>query len=124
MKRSTPLARKSRLARTTRLRKVNPDAHARRVARYRAGLAKARRGPGYRAAMERSAGRCEHTYERTHDGVTWVDRCTMNHGLQAHHLTYARFGGKELPEDYLVVCAFCHAELESDHPTRRHGRAG
>jgi hypothetical protein len=43
-------------------------------------------------------------------------RCVELNGLQHHHKTYARFGGKELPEDILKVCKPHHDYLESMKP--------
>jgi hypothetical protein len=45
-------------------------------------------------------------------------RC-KNPATDHHHLTYARYGGDELPEDMLHACERCHNWLESQHPTRK-----
>ena len=34
--------------------------------------------------------------------------CQSPFRLQVHHLTYKRFGGKELPQDLMVLCEPCH----------------
>lgn len=36
------------------------------------------------------------------------NRCKRRGVLHAHHVTYARFGGGELPEDIEVLCERCH----------------
>lgn len=49
------------------------------------------------AALESAGHRC-----------TWCQRTEVL--LHVHHLTYARFGGGELPTDLQVLCDGCHAE--------------
>jgi hypothetical protein len=38
------------------------------------------------------------------------NRCCSCLNLDAHHLTYVRFGN-ELPEDLMILCRFHHVEL-------------
>lgn len=104
-----------------------PERRAKHDALYRQKLAKARRGKGYKGAMQRADGRCEGRVlvrARVYDDPNpapyeWEERCTNAEELEAHHLTYARFGGKELPEDFRVLCPEHHAAAESLHVTRR-----
>ena len=57
-------------------------------------------------ALERANGRCEQCH-----------RSEKNVGrLVVHHLTYARHGGAERPEDLLAVCAACHRWLHANRP--------
>lgn len=115
----TPLKRSAPLSRgTTRLRARNPERQAKRRKRYSALLAKCRRGEGYRQASARAQGQCEQLWA-VEGGY---QRCDQTEKLDAHHLTYARFG-HELAEDLRIVCPGCHAFLESQHPTRRRSRA-
>jgi len=49
-------------------------------------------------------------------GITQMDlhKQQLGQWLHAHHLTYDRWGGDELPEDLLCLCPDCH--------NKRHGR--
>jgi hypothetical protein len=55
-----------------------------------------------KAAYRRADGRC--------------NRCKRRGVLHAHHLTYVRFGGAELPEDLEVLCEKCHT---AEHAPKR-----
>lgn len=129
LRRRTPLQPGKPPKRTAMLRstkpipKSNPARQARHDAEYRRKLAAYRRSETYKIVAERAGGRCEYTWEH----VGWTGdrtmRCPATDKLHHHHRRYGRqFGGNERPEDMLVVCEFCHALLESAHPTRRHGR--
>lgn len=37
--------------------------------------------------------------------------CETNLAKQCHHLTYARFGGAELPKDLISICIGCHEKI-------------
>jgi hypothetical protein len=112
--------------------RLNATAQQKRRARYRKGLAAYRASFCYKFVNERAANRCEYiiasgttaTGDVTQswaDG-TWIKRCPVIRvdgvRLTHHHKTYARFGGKELPEDIIVLCDRHHQEAESKHPTR------
>lgn len=52
------------------------------------------------------------------------ENCGSRRRLEVHHLTYARFGGCELPSDLRVLCERCHqAEHESQAVGGRKGIA-
>lgn len=110
-------------ARNTSLKKVNRERQAKRRKTYRQKLAAYKASVCYRYVEERAKNRCEFKFFWEPTQV-WL-RCGQRrdpfdgHELHHHHLTYARFGGKELPEDIQVVCTRHHAFLESQHPTRR-----
>lgn len=120
--RKTPLQRKTRLVAKhtngkprTPIKKVNVARQAKRRRAYAQKLAAYRRSETYQVVKARAGGQCEAF-------LFGLVRC-CERGTQHHHKTYARFGGQELPEDIIVLCADCHAEVETrDHPTRRHGR--
>lgn len=61
------------------------------------------------SAIARAGGRCA--------------ECGSRHGLEVHHLTYARLG-HESPGDLQVLCRYCHAErhalMEASHAARAH----
>lgn len=57
-----------------------------------------------RDTLKRNAGFCE--------------ICNELRARVVHHLTYARFGGRELPTDLQSLCDICHDSLHS----RRHRR--
>jgi HNH endonuclease len=39
--------------------------------------------------------------------------------LHVHHLNYDRFGGRERPDDVLVLCPVCHREFDEFRRTKR-----
>ena len=41
------------------------------------------------------------------------EMCGETQNLHVHHLTYKRFGGKELNEDLQVLCDICHMTVHS-----------
>ena len=117
----TPLQRKTRLTAKhsngkpkVPLKKVNVERQAKRRKSYAQKLAAYRRSETYQIVTARAGGGCE--------AKTMYGRCLSTDRLAHHHLRYQRFGGSELPSDMLVVCHACHERLESEHPTRRHGR--
>jgi hypothetical protein len=145
----TPLTRKpalrsKRTALTrTPLAKVNPARKKKRRLSYARGMAAYRKSQTYRDVEARAGGRCENRVVTRSlvsgtpgaaaswwTGPVWpgptyeerAQRCQYSGPLAHHHKTYARFGGRELAEDMLAVCPACHALLESQHPTRSHGR--
>lgn len=114
------------------LKKRNPEKQAKRkksaAAKHRAYM----RSETRRIVDARAAGRCEAMIHedvyiesrsivvavrdprRVTTGERW-ERCE-NKAKAHHHRTYARYGGKELPEDILKVCEFCHEALEWQKP--------
>lgn len=36
------------------------------------------------------------------------EKCKTNQNLHLHHRTYERFPGRELPEDFELLCSECH----------------
>ena len=127
LKRKTPLTRTAMKRSTTPLPKVNVKRSKQRRQSYAKKLAAMKKGPGYKAAMERAGGRCEwiakRAERRDYGAVLPIgDRCPETEGLEAHHRTYRRFT-KELPEDFLILCERHHALIEStQHSSRRRGR--
>lgn len=129
-----PLRRKTRMKSSKPIRKVNPERQAKRRAEYRKKLAAYRRSETYRLVEARAGGRCEGMdtvmYEacgpdyvmrpftvepyRCYADRRYPDGTKLTH----HHKTYARFGGKELPEDIIVLCDRHNREAESKYPTR------
>jgi 5-methylcytosine-specific restriction endonuclease McrA len=109
--RSKPLKRS-----TTPIRKVNPVAKAKRVKKQKAFYSSAAWKKLRKEALERAGHCCE---QKLLGQLGYDMRCEETMGLQVHHKTYARFGGKELPEDLQVLCKRHHEWTEIiDHPTR------
>lgn len=125
-RKARPLASKP-LARKSKIKPVNPDRLAKRRAEYRKKLAAYKKSETYKFVEARCAGGCEHEFPAIvhHDPVSG-STLTVRHlcavvrpeRLTHHHKTYARFGGKELPEDIIVLCDRHNKEAESKHPTR------
>lgn len=132
-----PLPASNRPRRSKGLKKVNPERQAKRRKAYAQKLAAYRRSETYRLVEARAGNRCEHfTYTTTltmlgdkqhpdFPPVYGIVRCCTHRAegttLTHHHKTYARFGGKELPEDIIVLCDRHNAEAESKYPTRNRG---
>lgn len=117
-RRRQPIARS-----TTPIKKVNPDRQAKRRKSYAQKLAAYRRSATYKLVEARAYGECEATFPRMSlDGGAWIYKCAASRAkdyrLTHHHKTYARFGGKELPEDIIVLCDTHNEQAESQHPTR------
>lgn len=98
-----PIKRKARL-------KARGAGGAKRRARYDAFM----RSPAWRAlriaVLTRAGFRCERFVFTTPPfGV----RCPATTTLQAHHLTYARFGGQERLSDLQCLCRTCHRALHA-----------
>lgn len=117
------------------LKKSNPAKQAKRrkqqAAKHRGYMRSATR----KQVEARSGGRCEGWWrpysgifvvrepplEFGHDVVCYADsqgtwaRCEREATVH-HHKTYARYGGKELPEDMLHVCVVCHDAIERQKP--------
>lgn len=122
----------------TPIKKVNPEQRAKRKKRQASKHAAYMRSETRKIVDARAFGQCEASVHFYTDGTfkvtvpEWydaticarmyiddsIDRCENRSRLQHHHLTYARYGGNELPEDMLKVCKRCHDFLESQHPTR------
>ena len=114
LRRTTPMQRGGRIKRgTTPLPKVNARQQAKKRAAYKSYLSSAAWKAIRKAALERAGGRCERECTVRENWITWVHRCEETEKLTVHHLTYARFGGDELPDDLLVLCQSCHREIEA-----------
>lgn len=101
---------------------------AKKVERQKAFYASATWRRLKKEAKERAGNRCEYIERLIHPLATdETGRCLANwycSTLHVHHLTNARFGGDELPEDLQVLCTYHHRLVElRDHPTR-HPRRG
>lgn len=127
-----------------KLRATNPEREAKRRKRRGKQHAAYRASETFKIVHQRAAGRCEGSLQweniagpgepvvaaivRISDQLEWeaysyLVRCTSTGGLEHHHRTYARFGGRELPEDMIALCKRCHAWIEThQHPHRRNGR--
>lgn len=96
------------------IRRSNPARKAKKAARYKAFLSSAVWKRIRKAALERAGHQCEGEQEymacNNHGiGICMTSaRCWETEKLTVHHKTYARFGGKELPEDLEVRCKSCH----------------
>lgn len=122
--RKSPIARGGRIARKTSIKKRNANRRARREAAYRAFML----SPEWKAiradAIARAGQRCEHV-EPVPGAVRGalvmpVMRCPATTQLQVHHKTYARFGGRELPDDLQVLCKAHHDRVEAMKPHKWH----
>jgi hypothetical protein len=123
--RGKPELRRKPLPRgTAPLRKVNPERQAKRRKSYAQKLAAYRRSGTYKLVEQRAADRCEgwDVLRRIELRCAVMRTYPWSARLTHHHKTYARFGGKELPEDVIVLCDRHNAEAEAQHPTRRRGR--
>jgi hypothetical protein len=95
------------------------DRKRRKSDSYRKKLAAYKRSETYRLVEGRAANRCEATGPAWGFGTTYTERCGVLRGgvhegkLHHHHLTYARFGGKERPEDVQVLCTYHHEKAEA-----------
>lgn len=73
-----------------------------------------------KAAIERAGGQCQ--FESWFAGtVMLLMRCPQREQLTVDHLSYARFGGRELPSDLKVLCRFHHNRKSA--LTGKRGRA-
>lgn len=107
------------------LSKSNPERQAKRRKAYAVKLAAYKRSETYRIVEARAGGRCERREDATDlSGAPlkgWL-QCTNSRAdglrLTHNHKTYARFGGKELPEDVELLCDHHNTLYESQHPTR------
>jgi 5-methylcytosine-specific restriction endonuclease McrA len=115
--RRTPMPpRTSRLSRGPMKQSRKPlakrgRAKAKREKKYKSFLSSAAWKRIRKAALERAGYQCERTLSDW-DG-TPILRCAETEKLAVHHLTYARFGGNELPTDLRVLCSICHNELHA-----------
>lgn len=131
-KRSSPMpkARKP-------IAKRNPERAAKRDKAYAAGLRAYHASETKKLVEVRSAGRCEFSIADDRSCLPRVldvrvdrerpagySRCGRK-AKPHHHTTYARFGGRELPEDMLHGCTKCHEYVEALKPvSRASARAG
>lgn len=112
------------MVRGKKMNKKNPEQQAKRNAGYAKGMAAYRKSETAKIVKARASGQCEYVMvisaavvrEYTGENRKEYIRCEETDGLQDHHLTYARFPGKELPSDMLRCCARHHAFLESQKP--------
>lgn len=94
--------------------KANPERQRKAAKRYAIKLAKYRASETYRVVEARAAGQCEAEWDAFYIANGYIkERCTATEGLEHHHKTYARFGGRELPEDIDVLCKVHHEYVES-----------
>lgn len=145
IKRSPPATRRERSLNASRkpVKKSNPVATAKRKKRQASKHRAYMQSETRKIVDARAGGRCEARilWEGTPRGhypfvefgrvilpgervmmrmVDHTARCENTEELQHHHLTYARYGGQELPEDILKCCKRCHEWIERHHhPTRR-----
>ncbi len=125
LKRGAPPKRKSWLKRGTKpIPKVNKAAARRKHAKYRAFMQSARWKAIREAALLLAGGRCQHTYAAVVNADTLRPvagcgrkQCPETKRLTVHHLTYARFGGRELPTDLKVLCVTHHEAAEAEKGT-------
>ena len=128
--RRVPLPRSSKsVQRTKPLPKKNDAKRGRKRSLYAKKLAAYRKSETYKAVEKRSGGRCERILTARIEGPyvlpqTLTIRCLnkRSDGLKMvhNHLTYARFGGHELPSDIELLCPSCNALYESQkRGTRR-----
>jgi hypothetical protein len=106
--------------------KQNADRAKRRRGQYAKKLAAYRRSECFKIVEARAGGRCEES-PRMWGFPAGVIRCPNRRGepdvvLHHHHLTYARFGGKELPEDIRVLCTGHHEAREAKARPQNRGR--
>jgi len=47
------------------------------------------------------------------------EQCDSVDRINVHHKTYKRFGGKENPEDLLILCNKCHAIIHKKKPAKK-----
>lgn len=71
-------------------------------------------------AIARAGRQCEYAVQVTTPYGQHEVRCPNWHRLTVHHLTYARFGGNEQPEDLQVLCVTHHREIEKTKHSHRH----
>lgn len=127
LKRGSPLKAGKPLAKSTEPLKKAGTTKAKKVARYAAYLRSAAWKLIRQDALDRASYRCEYVeqwgFPFTEFGTKRFIRCAAREGLQIHHKTYARMGGRELPEDLIVYCQQHHAEIEArDFPHRQRNR--
>jgi hypothetical protein len=134
------LARSTKpIARKTRVKRENPERKKRRKLLRDRKHGAYMRSPMRKIVDLRAAGRCEAALLVTDASVTVRDvnyaymtgppafvyrRCPNTERLSHHHRTYARYGGKELPEDMLKVCKRCHECLDAIRFLRERRKAG
>lgn len=108
----------------SKLKAVNVKRTKKKRKSYAQKLAAYRRSETYKIVEARSGGRCENVVQvggfvpGTAIRTVNANRCCQPAKVH-HHKTYARFGGRELPEDMLHLCDSCNGFIESQHPTRR-----
>lgn len=102
---------------TTPLPKVNTERARKKAHRYAVKLGRYRNSRTYHLVEARAQGRCE----RIIDGQRCEESRANGDVLTHNHKTYARFGGKERPEDVEVLGPRCNALYEAARPWRRRG---
>jgi 5-methylcytosine-specific restriction endonuclease McrA len=118
------LKRSSWITRSTKpIPKVNAKRKAKREKAYKSFLSSAKWKQLRKEALQRAGYQCETEFQFSPDisnygmDYEWVVfRCPSTDRLHVDHLTYARFGGDELPEDLKVLCY--------DHHMKRHALEG
>jgi 5-methylcytosine-specific restriction endonuclease McrA len=122
VKHRSEIRRRSWMRRGTPLPRENRARKAKRKAEYQAFL----RSPEWKAirkgALERAGYRCEelipNPLARRERGVSLM-RCTATRRLTVHHMTYARFGGRELPRDLKTLCKEHHDARHASQPWKK-----
>ena len=108
------------------IKKENPVRKAKRKASYAKKLQAYRRSETYQQVEARAEGRCERVVWYVVDGKKQSIRCGATredgHKLTHNHLTYARFGGDELPQDVELICEVHNAEYETAKRPWNRGR--
>jgi len=122
--------------RTKRIPKVNPKRAAKRDKGYAAGLKRYHASETAKIVKARADGRCEFLVADDAERIPRViavrvdrpapkgySRCNQPcRAMQDHHLTYARFGGDELPEDIVRGEPGCHEYVEAMKAAHRRRR--
>ncbi len=122
------VVRKKKKARSP-LAKSNPVRQAKVAKRSKAKHAKYMASETRKAVEARADGRCEVIIDGRGGGVRsyvprdapaipmWLRwRCDATTRLEHHHLTYARYGGDELPDDVAFICHDHHEYFERLKP--------
>lgn len=135
-----PIRRKTKVKKAKPIAKSNPERQAKVAKRQRKKHAGYMKSETRKTVEARSGGRCEAwlvtmdayqeiraivakrpdpaAMDKLHPGGLHTLRSLRceNAAKPHHHLTYARYGGDELPEDVVHACKRCHDYFESLKP--------
>jgi hypothetical protein len=105
--------KRTALKRSTKIRKVNPTAKAKRVKKLKQHYASAEYKAARKEAIKRAGRQCEYV----HVDMLYY-RCEETEKLEAHHLRYPK--NRALTSDDLEIRCRVHHHLTEmvDHPTR------